>query len=77
MVSIIAGLLSLAGTLALAAPMKPELAAKKENYRRQKEQQITPEKRKIAAEALKAERIKVYNAKQAAKQSTPATINTK
>ncbi|MDU0457323.1 MAG: hypothetical protein RW306_01205 [Geobacteraceae bacterium] len=77
LVSIIAGLLSLAGTLALAAPMKPELAAKKENYRRQKEQQITPEKRKIAAEALKAERIKVYNAKQAAKQSTPATINTK
>ncbi len=77
LVTMIAGLLSLAGGLAVAAPMKPELAAKKENYRKQKEQLITPEKRKLAAEALKAERIKVYNARQAAKQSTPATINTK
>jgi len=73
----IAGLLSLAGGFAVAAPMKPELAAKKENYRKQKEQQITPEKRKLAAEALKAERIKVYNARQAVKKSTPATINIK
>lgn len=77
LVFIVAGLLSLAGTLAVAAPMKPELAAKKENYRKQKEQQITPEKRKLAAEALKAERIKVYNARQAAKQSNPPTIDTK
>lgn len=78
MVVMIAGLLSLAGGFAVAAPpMKPELAAKKENYRKQKAQQITPEKRKLAAEALKAERIKVYNARQAVKQSTPATINIK
>lgn len=62
-------LLSLAGGFAFAkdsAPMKPELAAKKEMVRKQHEQRITPEKRKTAAEGLKAERIKIYKAKQAA-----------
>jgi hypothetical protein len=62
-------LLSLAGGFAYAAPkapMKPELAAKREMVRKQQEQRITPEKRKAAAEALKAERVKVYQAKQAA-----------
>lgn len=69
-------LLSLAGGLAFAAPgapMTPELAAKKENHRKQQQQLITSDKRKAAAEALKAERLKVYNAKQAVKQSSPAT----
>jgi hypothetical protein len=59
-------LLSLAGTLALAAPMKPEQAAKREMVRKQEEQRVTPEKRKAAADNLKAERTKVYQAKQAA-----------
>jgi hypothetical protein len=62
-------LLSLAGGFAFAngsAPMKPELAAKKENFRKQHEQRITPEKRKAAVEGLKAERMKIYKAKQAA-----------
>jgi hypothetical protein len=59
-------LLSLAGTLAFAAPLTPELAAKKEMVRKQQEQRVTPEKRKAAADNLKAERTKVYNAKQAA-----------
>lgn len=69
MVVMMTVLLSLAGGLAFAsngAPMKPELAAKKEMVRKQQEQRITPEKRKAAAEGLKAERVKIYKAKQAA-----------
>jgi hypothetical protein len=61
-------LLSLAGGLAFAAesaPMTPEYAAKKENHRKQQEQRITTDKRKAAAENLKAERLKVHQAKQA------------
>lgn len=65
-------LLSLAGNLAFAAPMKPELAAKKEMVRKQKEQQVTPAERKAAADWLKAERVKIYNAKQAALKSNPS-----
>jgi len=68
---IMTALLSLAGNLALAAPMKPELAAKKEMVRKQKEQQVTPAERKAAADWLKAERLKVYQAKQAALKSNP------
>ena len=68
---IMTALLSLAGNLALAAPMKPELAAKKEMVRKQKEQQVTPAERKAAADWLKAERRKVYQAKQAALKSNP------
>lgn len=71
LVAIITGLITLAGGQVLAANMKPELAAKKENHRKQEEQRITPEKRKIAVDALKAERLKVYKAKQAAKHSNP------
>jgi hypothetical protein len=62
-------LLSVVGGFVYAAPkapMKPELAAKREMVRKQQEQRITPEKRKAAAEALKAERVKVHQAKQAA-----------
>lgn len=59
-------LLSLPVTFAAAAPLTPELAAKREMVRKQQEQRITPEKRKKAVEALKAERIKIYKAKQAA-----------
>ena len=80
LVVMITGMLSLAGGLALAAdsaPMTPELAAKKETVRKQHDQRITPEKRKAAAEALKAERLKIYKARQAAKQSTPDTTDSK
>ena len=73
-------LLSLAGGFAFAAdsaPMTPELAAKKEMVRKQAEQRITPEKRRAAAEALKAERLKVHQARQAVQQSTPVTIDSK
>jgi hypothetical protein len=72
--------LSLAGGLACAAeggPMTPEYAAKKENHRKQQEQRITTDKRKAAAESLKAERLKVYNAKQATKHSKPETTENK
>ena len=68
---IMTALLSLAGNLALAAPMTPELAAKVEMVRKQKEQQVTPAERKAAADWLKAERRKVYQAKQAALKSNP------
>lgn len=73
-------LLSMASGLAFAAdsaPMTPELAAKRENYRKQHEQRITHEKRKAATEALKAERLKVFRAKQAVKQSSPVTTDIK
>lgn len=70
-------LLSLTGGLACAATMTPELAAKRENYRKQQAQRITPEKRKAAAEALKAERVRLYNARQAAQQSTPVPSDKK
>jgi len=70
-------LLSLAGGLAFAAPMTPELAAKREMVRKQQEQRITPEKRKAAIEALKAERMRIHKARQAAQQSTPVSTDTK
>lgn len=72
--------LSLPVQLAFSAntsPMTPELAAKKEMIRKQEEQRITPEKRKLAVEALKAERIKVYHAKKTAQQSALITTDNK
>ena len=57
--------------------MTPELAAKKEMVRKQHDQSITPEKRKAAAKALKAERVKIYKAKKAAQRSTPVTTDSK
>jgi hypothetical protein len=54
------------------APMKPELAAKREVIRKQEEQRVTPEKRKAAAAALKAERLRVHQAKEAAKKLNPS-----
>lgn len=75
-------LLSLAGGFVFAADgahrkqgngaRSPELAAKREMVRKQQEQRVTHEKRKAAANNLKAERIRIYQAKQqAAKKSTP------
>ena len=60
---------------AAGAPMEAELAARKEMVRKQQEQRITPAKRKAAAQALKAERIKVHQARQAARQLTPGTTD--
>jgi hypothetical protein len=74
-------LLSLSGGLACAAesgPMTPEYAAKKENTSKQRAQRVTNNQRKTAAEALKAERLKVYRAKKDANSlspSAPATIS--
>ena len=59
------------------APMTPELAAKREVVRKQEEQRVTPAKRKAAAEALKAERLKVHQAKEAAKYLTPSSSESK
>ena len=70
-------LLPLAGGIAFGAPMTPEYAARKENFRKQKEQQITQPQRKAAAEALKAERLRVYKAKQAVRQSKPVQPDNK
>lgn len=47
-------------------PMTPEMAAKREMVRKQQKQRITHEQRKTAADALKTERIKIYNAKHGA-----------
>ena len=66
--------LSVATGGALAAgesPMTPELAAKSEMVRKQDEQRISPQQKKAAAEALKAERIKVYHARQAVQKTNP------
>ena len=56
-----------------SGPMTPELAAKREMVRKQQNQRITPEQRAQAAEALKAERIKVYKAKEAVGKIAPTT----
>jgi hypothetical protein len=57
--------------------MTPELAAKKEMVRKQHEQRITPAKRKAAADALKAQRKKVYDAKKAKERnSAPQPLDT-
>ena len=67
-----AALLALAGSFASAAnPLTPETAAKREVVRKQREQQVTPTERKAAADWLKAERVRVFNAKQAALKSNP------
>jgi len=63
-----------------ATPGKPSseyLAAKREMVRKQQEQRVTNAKRKAAAENLKAERQKVYDAREAAKKSTPQTLENK
>jgi hypothetical protein len=60
-----------------SAPMTPEYAARKENHRKQSEQRITHEKRQAGADNLKAERLKVYNAKQHVKHSKPQTLENK
>ena len=76
--AVIMTVLLTAGGIACAAekiPMTPEYAAKHENVRKQKDQRITNDQRKLAAERLKAERIKVYNAKQAAKGAAPSKTN--
>lgn len=52
-------------------PLTPEMAAKKEMVRKQHQQRVTNEQRKSAAEALKAERIKIYNAKHGLTPATP------
>lgn len=64
LIAVFTGLSTVAEVQAFTGNMKPELAAKKENHRRQEEQRITKEKRKVAVDALKAERLKIYKAKQ-------------
>ena len=69
-------LLTLAGGLASAAdsaPLTPEYAAKKENFRNQHVQRVTHDQRKTAAEGLKAERLRVYQARQARDGKLPGT----
>lgn len=50
-------------------PLTPQLAAKKHMIDTQKEQRITQDKKKAAADGLKAERLKIYKAKEAQKRS--------
>jgi hypothetical protein len=59
---------------AAASAATPELEAKGERIRSQQAQRVTAEERKQAAEALKAERLKIYKAKEAQKaQPQPTT----
>jgi hypothetical protein len=75
---LIVALLAPAGAGAASnSPASPELAVKREMVRKQQEQRITPEKRKAAAEALKAERLRVYKAKQAVKKAPPSSDESK
>jgi hypothetical protein len=82
-VGLITAVMLLSVSFAFAAqpdPLSPEMAAKREMVRKQEEQRITPEKKKAAVEALKAERLKVYKAKQeadAAKGVAPITPENK
>ena len=67
--------LSLAGLPTFSAAtttLTPALAAKKEMVRNQRDQRITDEKRKAAAAALKAERIKVHRARLETQQVAPS-----
>lgn len=72
-------LLMCTGGLALAAkegkPLTPELAAKKENHRKQNEQRVTHTQRETAAQSLKDQRKKVLKAKRDAKQSKESNPN--
>jgi len=54
-------------------PMTPEVAAKHEMVQRQKDKRVTDDQRKQAAERLKAERIKVYQAKEQVKKMNRET----
>jgi len=74
LVMLMTAVMSLSVSLAFAAqpaPMTPEMAAKREMVRKQQEQRITPEKKKAAVEALKAERLKIHKAKQEAEAANP------
>lgn len=73
MVSIGGGLLAFAADG--AAPMTPELAAKAEMVRTQQKQRITPAQRKAAADALKAQRKKVHQARKASGKLTPKPVD--
>lgn len=56
-------------------PMTPEVAAKAERSKRQQAERITPAKRRAAAEAIKRERQKIYEAKHGTMLQTPANLN--
>lgn len=70
-------LLSLTDSPVFAAPLTPENAARRENHRKQKAQQITQPQRKAAAEALKAERTRIYTAKKSVRHTKPLKFNNK
>lgn len=57
-------------------PMTPELAAKKEMVRKQRDQRIDHKQKQTAADALKAERMKIYKAKQLVNKTKPVKTET-
>lgn len=76
LVLVVAILLSLSCQQSFAAnkksrPMTPEVAAKKENFRKQQEQRVTQPQRDTAAQSLKDKRLQVLRAKQAVRRSDP------
>lgn len=71
--AMIAMLLSLTSLELYAAgrpnrPMTPEVAAKRENFRKQHEQRVTQPQRDVAAQSLKDKRKQILRAKRAAKR---------
>ena len=77
---LMAMLLSSAGQLAFAGtdrPMTPEVAARRENVRQQQAKRITDKQRKEAAAALRAQRIKIYQAKKLVNPAATGSIDTK
>lgn len=63
------------GRTAPAKPAAKDLEARRARVRQQQEQRITQEQRQAAADAYKAERLKVYNAREALKKSAPQNID--
>lgn len=78
-VAIVVTLTLAAGTAAASSevPLTPELAAKRETARKQEAQRVTNEKRKAAAEALKAERLRVDKARKEVQQMNPGSSGSK
>lgn len=65
------------GARSAHAPMTPQIAAKKEMVRKQEGQRVSDLQRRSAADSLKAERKRVYLAKQLTGKTKPEKIESK
>lgn len=58
----------------IGEPMTPDVAAKAERSKHQQAERITPAKRKAAAQALKAQRQKLHDARKSAPQTIQGSV---